>query len=196
MTLPLILASGSPRRKQLLETLRLPIEIVPSDTDETPRPGESGTDLVKRLAEEKARAVAVVYPTRWIVACDTIVELDGRILGKPSDAKDAEATLRSLQGQTHRVHSGLCLMRGGEFHVSLNTTEVKMRPMTPDEIAWYVGTGEPLDKAGSYGIQGIGGLFVAGIQGSYSNVMGMPVELLVSQMKELELLEAYLGIGG
>lgn len=194
MSHPLILASGSPRRKIILQTLRIPIEIVPSDIDETPKDGEAAEELVKRLAWEKAKAVAVVYPTRWILGCDTVVEMNGRILGKPQDADDAKTTLKALQASTHHVHTGICLLRGGESHVAAETTVVRMHPMSDAEIDWYVKTDEPLDKAGSYAIQGIGGLFVAGTEGSYSNIIGLPIERLIAMLKDRELFDSLLGI--
>jgi len=187
----LILASSSPRRRDLLERLSIPIEIHPADVDETPFKKEHAKAMVLRLAKDKAAKVADGHPGRWVLASDTTVALNGKPIGKPTNVADAKRTLKKLQGRKHQVYTAICLQNGKKRYALADTTDVILRKMTAEEIAWYVNTGEPMDKAGSYAIQGIGGLFVKGIKGSHSNVMGLPVEKTVDllrragQLKEL-----------
>lgn len=172
----LVLASGSPRRRELLEGLGLEFTVRPSDIDETPLPGEKADSLVRRLAEEKA--AHQVNRGEAVLAADTVVVLDERILGKPEDPEDARRILESLQGRRHVVHTGIALAVGPEpaqRSSAAVTTEVQIAPMTDAEIDWYVRTGEPDDKAGAYAIQGQGGLFVQEIRGNYTNVVGLPL---------------------
>jgi len=176
----LILASGSPRRRELLAHLGVPFEVAPADVDEAWRSGEPAEDLVRRLAVEKAQAVAANAGDDVVVlAADTVVVLDGDVLGKPSDADDAAAMLARLAGRLHVVLTGVAVARaaGGAagIDVEVVATEVFFDALTPEDIAWYVATGEPLDKAGAYGIQGVGGTFVASIRGSFDNVVGLPM---------------------
>lgn len=169
----MVLASGSPRRRELLERLGLRFEVRPADLDETPRPGESPPDYVLRLAIEKAAAGA--RPGELILAADTTVVVDGEILGKPEDDEDARRMLRLLSGREHSVLTGIAL-QGPDGHASdVEETRVRFAPLTEAEIDWYVATGEPRDKAGAYAIQELASLFVEGVAGSQSNVVGLPV---------------------
>ncbi len=169
----LVLASGSPRRRELLGRLGLVFDVVPADIDETPRAGERPLELVRRLAEAKARAVT----GDPVLAADTIVEVDGEVLGKPTDADDARRMLRRLSGRSHRVHTGVAVRSGDRLGVAVETTAVMFTPLAPGAIEWYLGTGEPFDKAGAYAVQGAGGIFVETIRGSVSNVVGLPLTL-------------------
>ena len=173
----LILASASPRRRELLGRFGLPFEVIPARGEEHPPAGAGPEETVLSLARTKAREVAArdADPAAAYVAADTIVELDGVILGKPADAAEARAMLLALSGRTHRVWSGLCVILGDRELCESECTEVRFRPLTEAEIDAYVATGEPLDKAGAYGIQGLAALFAEGIRGDYFNVMGLPL---------------------
>ena len=174
----LVLASSSPRRASYLKALGFRFDQVVPDIDETRRPGESPRRYVRRLAVEKALAVAKHRPDRFVVAADTTVVLDDELLGKPATPAEARQMLGRLSGRAHRVLSGIALAPPGAGGVrsAVSSTRVVFRPLTDEEIRWYVGTGEPLDKAGAYGVQEKGGLLVARIEGSYSNVVGFPLE--------------------
>jgi septum formation protein len=208
----LVLASGSPRRRELLTSIGVPTRILPVDVDETPRPGEDSEQLVVRLAGAKAEAGY----RRWsvddrsapdansgrrclVIGADTVVDLDGTIMGKPTDDDDVADTLRRLAGRTHQVYTGVSVVgavgtattasingHGSEIvdgkdgpdtdrRATVVRTDVTFRPLADDEIAWYVSTGEGRDKAGSYGIQGLGSLLVMCVEGSYPNVVGLPL---------------------
>ena len=169
----LILASGSPRRLALLQELGLDPIVRPADIDETARAGEAAGAYVERLAIEKGAAV-VGDANDVIISADTIVVLDDALLGKPTDDADAATMLSSLSGRTHEVMTGVAVRRNDSVESFVETTVVHFADMTNDEIAWYVGTGEPADKAGAYGMQGRGGAFVVSIEGSYDNVIGLP----------------------
>jgi septum formation protein len=171
----LVLASGSPRRRALLEQLGLTFDALPADVDETPLQGERPTDYVLRLALDKARAA----DGDVVIAADTTVDVDGRILAKPDDDAHAHEMLRDLSGRTHLVHTGVAVRRGDRIAADVVTTSVTMVALTPAAIEWYVGTGEPLDKAGAYALQGAGGVLVSGIRGSVSNVVGLPLATTV-----------------
>lgn len=173
-----VLASSSPRRAAYLKLLGFSFRRVPPELDETRRKGETPKRYVRRLAVEKARAVAERHPRDWVVGADTTVVLDDTLLGKPRNAKEAKRMLRRLSGKAHRVVSGIALthVEKDVLESATSTTRVFFRPLTEEEIDWYVKTGEPLDKAGAYGIQGKGGLFVTRIEGSFSNVAGFPLE--------------------
>jgi septum formation protein len=164
--------------------LGLGFDVVPADIDETPLPGETVDALVRRLAAGKAGAIdgdrdAVV------IGADTAVEIDGEILGKPADRSDAHEMLRRLSDRTHRVHTAVAVNRGGVVAGAGDTvSEVTFVAMSDAEIDWYVGTGEPLDKAGAYGLQGIGGTFVRGVAGSVTGVLGLPLDLVVRLLRE------------
>jgi septum formation protein len=170
----LILASASPRRRELLSQLGLNFTVSAADIDETPHPGEAPEAYVLRLAREKAGAVAPRHPGAWVLAADTTVVLGPELLGKPRDAEEAKAMLGRLSGRTHEVHTGVALA-GRHTEGLVVRTRVTFRALTPGEIAWYAGTGEPLDKAGAYAVQGKGGFLVAAVDGSPTNVIGLPL---------------------
>ncbi|MEI2692104.1 MAG: Maf family protein [Anaerolineae bacterium] len=177
MTPPLILASSSPRRQELLQRLGVPFEVAAAAIDETQQPGESPTALVQRLAREKALAGAARLVGRPVLAADTIVVLEGVVLGKPDDAADAAAMLRRLRGRPHTVWSALYAWQPATDRAAavLNRSQVWMRPYGDDEIAAYVASGDPLDKAGAYAIQHSGFAPVERIEGCFSGVMGFPL---------------------
>lgn len=183
-TTHIILASGSPRRQQFLRNLGLTFETMAADIDETPQPGETPLALVRRLAESKARTVAAELPadgrTHLIIAADTVGALDETLLGKPVDAADAHRMLRALRNRTHQVHSAISVLRRGpnapaEQRTLLNTTDVLMRDYSDAEIAAYVSSGDPLDKAAAYAIQNTDFAPVHSICGCLSNVVGLPL---------------------
>jgi septum formation protein len=187
---PLLLASASPRRASILRSLGVGFDVVIAQVDESLRPGEQAHAAAERLAREKAFAVGR-GEGRSVVAADTLVVCDGRILGKPASTDDAAAMLRLLSGRRHEVVSGVCLLSGGVARSDLARTSVDFAPLGEDEIAWYVKTGEPMDKAGAYHIEGRGALFVESVTGSPSNVAGLPVGLLRRLFREAGLrLEA------
>lgn len=174
------LASRSPRRGELLGQIGVTFEVLPSDVDESVLPDEAPEHYVLRLAREKAqvcvrRLQEQGLPLRPVLAADTTVCIDGMILGKPEDDRDAAAMLRHMADRWHAVHTAVALADGARIEVALSSTQVEMAPLTDAEIAAYVATGEPRDKAGSYGIQGLAGAFIRRIEGSYTGVMGLPV---------------------
>ena len=172
----IILASGSPRRRALLTQMGLSFRVVVSHADEAVDPALPPAEQVEQLSLRKAQAVApLVSRDAVILAADTLVALDGVILGKPGTPREAADMLTRLSGRTHTVFTGFTLLRGEEVVTQSEATRVTFRPLTPGEIDAYVATGEPMDKAGAYGIQGLGGLLVEGIEGDYFNVMGLPV---------------------
>jgi septum formation protein len=185
----LILASASPRRKELLEQIGLEFSVMPSSVAETTRPDETPSDLVIRLSLAKARDIAGRSDTRarWIIGSDTVVVCNQQILGKPTDDHDAAAMLRQLSGTSHLVVSGYAVIdrRQQTRRAEAVITKVHFRQLTEAEIARYIATGESADKAGAYAIQGIGACFVSGIEGSYSNVVGLPLCRLTLALKEL-----------
>lgn len=174
---PLILASASPRRRELLARLGVRFSVVPADIDERPKPDESPVTYVRRMASSKAETVfaEVQDGAVRVLGCDTAVIVDDRILGKPADATDADRMLRLLSGRTHRVLSAVTLRDAAGHRSRLSETEVRFRRISPAERAAYWRTGEPADKAGGYAIQGLGSMFVAEIRGSYSGVVGLPL---------------------
>ena len=173
----IVLASRSPRRRQLLEQMGLrDCRIVCSDADETASPGLTPPALVEALSARKAAAVQhAAAAGDLIIAADTVVALDGRVLGKPADGPDAFAMLSALSGRRHQVYTGLTVVCGAQRLTEHEVTAVTFRSLSSAEICAYIATGEPMDKAGAYGIQGRGALFVEGIEGDYYNVMGLPV---------------------
>ena len=179
-----ILASASPRRRDLLEQMGVAAIVRPSDIDESVLPGEVAEDYVRRLSVAKA-AVAPAGPDDLVIAADTTVDLDGRILGKPADADEARAMLRSLSARTHRVHTGVTLRRGELSATEVCTTFVTFAPITAHALEWYIGTGEPFDKAGAYAVQGQAAVFVASVKGSVSNVVGLPLTTVVALARSL-----------
>lgn len=181
----LVLASASPRRADILETLGIPAEAHPARVDESVLPGEGPEQHAERLARAKAAAVAGLLPGRWVLAGDTVVVLDDRILGKPRDEAQAVEMLLLLQGRSHRVVSALALVGpGGRVFSGVQSTEVRFRTFDRGFAEAYAATGEPLDKAGAYGIQGRGAVLVEGVEGDYSGVVGLPVPLLVRLLDE------------
>jgi septum formation protein len=181
----IILASSSPRRRQILSALGLAFEARASDVDETLHAGESPYDAAERLAREKAAAVGAFSDGALVLAADTLVVLDGEALGKPRDRTDARRMLAALSGRVHDVVTGVALVQGTRTVSARELTRVLMAPMSEEEVAAYVASGETDDKAGAYAMQGIGGLFVARIEGSPSNVVGLPVRLLYTLAREL-----------
>ena len=181
MTIPtIVLASASPRRRQLLEMLHLPIIVQPADVQEVPLPREFPDAYARRLARDKARAV----PGRLVLGADTIVVLDDDILEKPTDADHAVEMLLRLQGRTHHVISAICLIADGVEHVHHDRTAVTFRPAERQWLRDYAATGEPLDKAGGYGIQGWGAALVERIEGDFFGVMGLPVRLVLQALDD------------
>lgn len=174
----LVLASSSPRRRELLRQLGVRFEVRAAHVDETPRPNEPPVAYVERLAREKALAVA--RPDEIIIGADTTVVLDGEILGKPEDEDDARRMLRNLSGRTHAVLSGVALVSDGRIDAAVETTTVTMTELDDRSIEWYLATGEPFDKAGAYALQGAGGVFVTSVTGSVSNVIGLPLSVVRS----------------
>lgn len=174
----IVLASRSPRRRELLERLDVQFQMVVPDVDESPRPGEDPSAYVERLAREKALAVEA-DPDTLVIAADTTVDLDGEILGKPSTHDDARRMLRRLSGRGHYVHTGVAVRLGDRVETGVDETRVQMTPIGDHALEWYLGTGEPFDKAGAYALQGVGAVFVARVAGSVSNVIGLPLTLLV-----------------
>jgi nucleoside triphosphate pyrophosphatase len=183
----ILLASASPRRRMLLEAVGLELLIVAPAIDETPREGEEPVAYAVRLATEKARSVASGRRTSAVVAADTVVALDGAILAKAADEREARSMLARLAGRTHAVHTAVAVIAGGRLLLDVVSTLVRFRALGEDEIARYVATGEPMDKAGAYGIQGAGGALVAEVNGSYTNVVGLPLE---ETLRLLELVGA------
>ena len=181
-----ILASGSPRRKELMEMLGIEnLKILPAKGEEKPPKGAGPEELVRALAEAKAREVAALCQEEdVIVAADTIVWVDGRVFGKPHSEEEARQMLRTLSGRSHQVYTGVCVLKGGAAEQAVEVSRVRFRPLSDGEIAAYVATGEPMDKAGAYGAQGLGALFVQGIEGDFFNVMGLPLCTLGQMLKK------------
>lgn len=191
---PPILASASPRRRQWLDALRIPYEVWAPEVDETPLPGEDPEAMVARLAKAKAEIVGLVNPGRWIIAADTTVACDHHNLGKPADEEDAVRMMMLIQGRSHQVHTGLCLRRDRECHVLVDTAQVVLRPVTRAQAEWYAASGEPMDKAGGYAVQGIAALFIERIEGSFATVMGFPVERFSALVTRHGLLRNWIGL--
>lgn len=173
----IILASQSPRRRELLAQMGVPqFEVVPALGEEIASPGLSPAQLVEVLSRQKAEEVAVqAGPDDVVIAADTVVAVDGQVLGKPHSIQQAHEMLSALSGREHTVYTGVTVCRGGQILTQHEATAVRFRPLTAQEIDAYIATGEPMDKAGSYGIQGRGALLVEGISGDYFNVVGLPV---------------------
>lgn len=186
----IILASSSPRRKELLSQAGVDFKIIVSGCDETPVPGESAKEMVERLAVIKAAAVADLHPEAFVIGADTTVWIDEQSLGKPANEDEACAMLKQIQGRTHEVWGGIAVLnrQKGIERVWSHSTRVTMSRMSPETIARYVSSGEPMDKAGSYAIQGLGLQFVESVEGSYSNVVGLNI---TSLMRELAALGAH-----
>ncbi len=188
---PLILASGSPRRREMLAALGLNFEIVTIAIDETERPGEEAEHFVKRLAAAKARAAQVTETDSWILSADTAVVINNTILGKPENNEEAAIMLTRLAGHRHEVWTGFCLLNHQRniFVCHAVRTEVRFADWPPEICRAYAATDEPLDKAGAYGIQGIGGFMIQEISGSYSNVVGLPLADVLAEMIRLEIIK-------
>lgn len=181
----IVLASGSPRRTQLLSLLGIVHAVdAAHDVDESPHPGETPVALATRLAREKAVAVARRHPDQPVLAADTVVVLDDAILGKPDDAPHAEAMLGRLGGREHEVVTAVALAVHGQVRERVDRTRVRFRPLDPATIRAYVATGEPLDKAGAYGLQGYGGVLVERIEGDCFGVIGLPLRLVVELLAD------------
>jgi septum formation protein len=174
-----VLASQSPRRRELLTLVGIPHEVVPADIDETPFPHEAPAAYTERLAREKAGTVARRFPDAATIGSDTTVVIGGELLAKPEDEADARRMLRLLSGRTHTVHTAVAVSRGGAVASAVEDVAVTFRPLSDEEIAAYVATREPMDKAGAYGIQGYGATIVERIDGDYFAVMGLPLRRLV-----------------
>ncbi len=183
MTKPLILASASPRRKELLELVQIPFEIHVSEVEEKIEETASPAEVVMSLAAQKAADVAQHYPHAVVLGADTIVTYGARMLGKPNSKEEAAETLRVLSGNTHEVYTGVALVSGDETFTFYERTEVTFWKLSEEEIQAYVETGEPLDKAGSYGIQGKGAALVKKINGDYYSVVGLPVARIVRELR-------------
>lgn len=190
MSRRIILASASPRRADLLAGLGLAYDIAPVDLDESPLPAEPPADLALRLARAKALAAAPLARPALVIAADTIVVAGQSVLGKPRDAAQARRFLALLAGQTHVVITGLAVRAWPEETLSGETIEsrVTFAPMSEPQIDWYVKTGEGMDKAGAYALQGIGALFIASVEGSYTNVIGLPLDRLYPHLRRWHLL--------
>lgn len=184
---PLVLASRSPRRREMLAALGVAFDVHTADIDESQRPGETPEELVQRLAQEKARVVATSWPDHVVLGADTVVVLDGQVLGKPADAAEATAMLCALRGRAHRVLSAVyaCNASSGLEAGSVNEILVVMRDYQDEEIAAYIASGDPMDKAGAYAIQHREFAPAAGIDGCYSGVMGFPVADVVAVLRAL-----------
>jgi septum formation protein len=180
----LVLASRSPRRSEILQQAGIRFEVRPADIDETPRHDEPPRDYVTRVAREKAMAIPA-GPTEIVLGADTTVVVAGQILGKPRDAADARQMLEALSGRRHDVLTGICLRKASRWIEDCSTTGVWLAALSGAEIEEYVASGEPMDKAGAYGIQGLASRFVERIEGCYFNVMGLPVSLVYRRLREL-----------
>jgi len=190
----LVLASASPRRQELLRNAGIAFTVHPTNIPELPQPGESGRDCAERLARQKATAASHHHPDDLVLGADTVVVVDREILGKPRDEADAARMLRLLSGRTHQVTTGVCLVRflrtenqklGTGFEDTRSeTTLVTMNPLTDEDIGSYIGSGEPMDKAGAYAIQGTASRWIPRIEGDYFNVVGLPVSLVCRMLQE------------
>ena len=181
----LILASASPGRKMLLEQAGLDFEVVVSGVDETVPPDYTPAQTVEALARRKGQAVQALRPEAPIIAADSVVSIDGLILGKPKDDEAAKATLRRLSGRTHELITGVCLLINGQMDLFHQVTRVTFYPLTEEEIAEYVALGESRGRAGAYGIEGIGVVLVQSIQGDYPNIVGLPVAETIRRLHKL-----------
>jgi septum formation protein len=186
MSMPIVLASASPRRRELMQQIGLDFTVVTADIDETPIAGEDHLIYTVRLAEAKARAVLALHPEAVVIGADTIVTVDGLLLGKPRDAADAERMLSLLQGRAHAVTTGIAVLTQDRTITAAETTEVFFAPMTQDEVRRYIATGEPMDKAGAYAIQGRAAQWIPRIVGDYSNVVGLPLARLAEMLQQVK----------
>lgn len=180
-----ILASSSPRRRELLTSIGIDFDVIPSHVPEEHRKGEAPEEYVARLSRDKAAAIAQKHPDRWVIAADTTVLMGDELLEKPVDRADARRMLAAIAGRTHVVYTGVTIEHGSRSYrdTRVAESEVRMLPLSAEDIAWYVETGEPLDKAGAYAVQGIGAMFIESIHGSYTNVVGLPLALLFQMLR-------------
>jgi septum formation protein len=190
MTMPLILASASPRRRELLAACGIPFQIIPSMIDEQPLPNELAEAYVRRLGLAKAESVAQHHPNAVVLGADTIVTIDGLLLGKPRTLDEARQMLNRLSGRAHEVVTGVAVVAGrmsgssnGRYAQEVVASRVLMRRFTAATIEWYIATGEPRDKAGAYAVQGLGGALVERVEGSYTNVVGLPLTETLSLLR-------------
>jgi septum formation protein len=182
-----ILASKSPRRAEILRAVGWEFETQAANIDETRRDSEDAVSYVQRLAHEKALTIAKRAPNRVVLGADTVVVIDGQILGQPRDDEDARRMLAMLSGKWHEVLTGVALVHADSVAlVEHQSTRVRFCELSPEEIEWYVSTGEPRDKAGAYAIQGRGGIFIEGIEGDYFNIVGLPVRLVYEMMQRMK----------
>jgi septum formation protein len=182
----LILASASPRRIELLKRVGLAFQVLPSGVEEEGRPEESPEGHVLRLSAAKAGALARRNPDAWVLGADTIVVIDGRVLGKPADREEAKAMLRTLSGREHTVYTGFSVLSGGGSRAISRaiSSAVLFKDLSDEEMNWYVLSDEPYDKAGGYAVQGMGAFFIQEIRGSYTNVMGLPLCEVIDVLRE------------
>lgn len=185
----IVLASSSPRRKELLSQANIPFTVHAANTDETIAPGTHPAKAVEELAVRKAEAVWAKYPDKVVIGADTVVVLEDRILGKPETEQEAMEMLSLLSGRTHAVYTGVAIVSPKEKAVFHAKTNVDFWELTKAEITAYIKTGDPFDKAGSYGIQTAGALFVQAIHGDYFNVVGLPISLLYQRLRQMGFLE-------
>lgn len=187
--LPLILASASPRRRELLEQAGIAFSVIPSDADEGVLSGEAPAEYSLRVAQAKAQDVASKHPGYWVLGADTIVVVDNLILGKPKDAADVHQMLRLLSGRVHQVITAFVLIaaNGQEYEQQIVATTVTFKLLSDEQIQAYLTTGEPFDKAGAYAVQGIGATLVEKVEGSYTNVVGLPIDEVLEALRSAEL---------
>lgn len=190
----IVLASQSPRRAALLRGLGLEFDVVPADIDESYAAGESPGEHVERLSREKAAVVAALHADAVVIGSDTVVVVDGDVLGKPKDAAHAVDMLMRLQGREHMVATGVAVAAGGRTHSAVERVAVRFRPFDAQAAAEYVGTGEPMDKAGAYGIQGLGATLVEAITGDFFAVMGLPLARTVLLLQRAGLHYNFRGL--
>jgi septum formation protein len=190
LSAPLILASASPRRRELLRFVGLKFKTIPAHVDEDYIEGESPQQHVRRLAQEKAQLIARKYPRAWVLGADTIVVIDGLILGKPKNKSQAREMLKKLSGREHKVHTGFTIAQEASkvCYTNVVLSAVKFKKISPQELEWYVASDEPYDKAGGYAVQGRGAYFIQSIRGSYTNVIGLPLCEVLETLKKLEAI--------
>jgi septum formation protein len=181
----LILASASPRRRDLLTQVGLRFDVLPAHIDEALHSNESPTDYVQRLALEKAQAIHALHPNATVLGADTTVVLDNQILNKPTDLADAERMLRALSDRTHQVHTGLVVVTSSAQRTHVETTSVFFSPIPEDDLAHYLSSGDSLDKAGAYGIQGYAARWIPRIEGDFFNVVGLPIAATIALLQNL-----------
>ena len=195
MTAPrVILASQSPRRRELLALVGIAHEVRPADIDESYLPHEQPPPHTERLAREKAATLAALHPDAVVIGADTIVVIDGGLLGKPADEAEARRMLAVLSGRTHTVHTAVAVARAHRLVSGIESVEVTFRPLSTEQIAAYVATGEPMDKAGAYGIQGYGATLVERIHGDYFAVMGLALGRLVELLRTVGVAYEFTGL--